>query len=346
MVKKYTKQLNSLSNTKRGGQNNKKDLNSVIKTVDNLKSKLEDLQNLSPHPTLQNIIDKKVLQEFNTMFITYLNKIAQITGNQPNEFKPLFGKKNDEEVKNGDNINDILYSRLINGIALTNNTNFPTTQQANYIKKNNNFKKKVCSNIKKDLDDTRAKLATQAKNTAEAELADTKKELAAKANLDAAKAELADTKKELAAAKKKISEEADAKLKLATIKQDLVTQKKRLDHAQKELSKAKNNLITAPNNAAKKRLLDEAQKRLVEAQKRLTAAKKRLAAAQAAAGPSIEDALQNNGAVNKLFNPPHGSSTDSTLSIGSGKKTTKKRKSTSTSSKKKSTSTKKKSTKK
>ena len=87
MVKKYTKQLNSLSNTKRGGQNNKKDLNSVIKTVDNLKLKLEDLQKPSGNPTLQNIIDKKVLQEFNTMFITYLNKIAQQSGNQSNKFK-------------------------------------------------------------------------------------------------------------------------------------------------------------------------------------------------------------------------------------------------------------------
>jgi hypothetical protein len=148
MVKNYSKQLNSLSNTKRGGGGfgvptpppmgvtypDKERVKPVGITVDKINTKLKTIKK---EATLVDIQNLAILKDFNTAFIGYLRQKAKEGGDNANAFKNLFGE-------NG-KINDILYSRLINGKSL-NNKNFPTKNQINTLKKNNSIKSKVCKN--------------------------------------------------------------------------------------------------------------------------------------------------------------------------------------------------------
>ena len=155
MVKKYSKQLNSLSNTKtkRGGafgmpnmglmsKAKDADLKEVIKAIELLKTNLIKLPNL---PTLREIHDLAILKNFNKAFIKYLRIKLRQGQDGFRDYKILFDKNSGNIVENNDKINHILYSKFINGLDLNSNK-LPTNQQKQSFRKylNNKNKNAAC----------------------------------------------------------------------------------------------------------------------------------------------------------------------------------------------------------
>ena len=105
-------------------------------TVNNINLKLKKIQK---NANLGDIQKLAILKDFNTAFIGYLRKKAQEDGN--NGFNELFYTDKNGESK----INDLKYSRLINGIDLNSNK-FPRNNQIKTLKKNKKIKEEVCTN--------------------------------------------------------------------------------------------------------------------------------------------------------------------------------------------------------
>ena len=93
--------------------------------------------NINENATLETIQNLAILKEFNTAFIGYLREKANESKN--NDFINLF------DGNPGGKINDLKYSRLINGKKI-NNTNFPTNNQIKTLRNNQTIKTKVCEN--------------------------------------------------------------------------------------------------------------------------------------------------------------------------------------------------------
>jgi hypothetical protein len=145
MVKNYSKQSNSLSNTKKGGgifetkgitYQDYNRVKPVGKTVDEMNQKLKTIK---PEATLDDIQNLAILKDFNTAFIGYLRKKANDV-NGDLKFKQLFDVEQGN-VTSENKINDLKYSRLIN-----NNPKLPTNNQIKTLKNNKNIKNKVCKN--------------------------------------------------------------------------------------------------------------------------------------------------------------------------------------------------------
>ena len=131
MVKKYSKQSNSLSNTKRGGVDLPHGLDDKLIPAEDAAVKiLINLTEIKPDATLDTIKKLEILKDFNTKFIGYLREKANETVDAA-AFKLLFGKTNNDKIEDTDKINDLLYSRLIN-----NNDDLPTNNQINILKQN------------------------------------------------------------------------------------------------------------------------------------------------------------------------------------------------------------------